>query len=58
MAPGPPATLGRDRCLLCSKPCLQSVGEHSIRCWWCGTIFPAVWLCEALAQRKVTPTSL
>jgi len=55
LAPG--VSLGRARCLLCSKQCLQGYGAGSIKCWWCGTIFPSEWVIGALwerLQRKVT----
>jgi len=54
---GPPATLGRARCLFCSKMTLRSHGVWSMQCWWCGTIFPLGWLLTSLlarSQRKVT----
>jgi hypothetical protein len=48
--PAPAASLGRDRCVFCHKMSLQHYGAGSIQCWWCGTIFPAGWLAEALRK--------
>ena len=41
---------GQARCLLCKRQDLQLYGVGSVRCWWCGTIFPAGWLAETLVD--------